>query len=200
MSALLPRYETVTSLNRHDRRFSGSDERLFEAMIESVEALSSTASMSAVLDYFRRHPTAIVAPVVDSADHPIGILREHDLKVYVYSQYGADLLKNKALNKNLRSFLQRCLTADVQSKAERVIELFSSSDAKDGILMTRDGVYVGFLSAPALIKLAHEKNVIAAREQNSADQAARQHKDRRVRFRCAARERTALRLRVFRFR
>jgi diguanylate cyclase (GGDEF)-like protein len=166
VDALLPRYETAAGLNRRDRRYPASDERLFEAMIETVEALPSTASMAFVLDYFRRHPEQTIAPVVDPSGHPLGVLRERDLKVYVYSQYGADLLKNQSLNMKLRSFLQRCVTADVQSKAERVIELFSSNDADDGILMTRDGLYVGFLSAPALIKLAHEKNVIAAREQN----------------------------------
>lgn len=163
---LLPRYETVAGLNRRDRRFSGSDAHLFEAMIDTLEALPSTAPMSAVLDYFRRHPEVRLAPVVDAVGHPVGILRDRDFKIYVYSQYGAELLKNQALNKNLRSFLRPCLTADVESKAERIIELFSSNDAEDGILMTRDGVYAGFLRATALIKLAHEKNVTAAREQN----------------------------------
>jgi diguanylate cyclase (GGDEF)-like protein len=163
---LLPRYDNVIGLNRRDRRFSGSDERLFEAMIEPVEPLPESASMTAVLDYFRRYPEVALAPVVDPAGHPVGLLRDRDLKIYVYSQYGADLLKNQAMRKRLQSFLRPCLTADLRSKAERVIEMFSSKNAEDGVLMTRDGIYAGFLSAPALIKLAHEKNVIAAREQN----------------------------------
>jgi diguanylate cyclase (GGDEF)-like protein len=135
-------------------------------MVEPIEPLRSTASMTQVLDYFRRHPEVALVPVVDPIGHPIGLLRDRDLKVYVYSRYGADLLKNQALKNNLRSFLRPCLVAEIQSKAERVIELFSSNDAEDGIVMTRDGVYGGFLSAPALIKLAHEKNVVAARDQN----------------------------------
>jgi diguanylate cyclase (GGDEF)-like protein len=166
VAALLARYDGIVELNRRDRRFGGSDERLFEAMIEPVEPLSSTASMTAVLDYFRRYPEVALAPVVEAGGQPVGLLRDRDLKIYVYSQYGADLLKNQAMRKSLRSFLRPCLTADVRSKAERVIELFSSNNAEDGVLMTRDGLYAGFLSAPALIKLAHEKNVIAAREQN----------------------------------
>jgi diguanylate cyclase (GGDEF)-like protein len=166
IETLRPHYETVIDLNRSDRRFSTSDERLLETMIEPLEPLSSTVSMSAVLDYFWRHPEIALAPVVDPGGHPTGILRDRDLKIYVYSRYGADLLKNQAMGKNLRSFLRPCLATDIQSKAERVIELFSSNDAEDGVIVTRDGVYVGFLSAPALIKLAHEKNVVAARDQN----------------------------------
>jgi EAL domain-containing protein (putative c-di-GMP-specific phosphodiesterase class I)/GGDEF domain-containing protein len=166
LEALLPFYDGIAGLNRRDRRFADSDERLFEAVTEPLEPLPLAASMSAVLDYFRRHPDQTLAPVVDGLDRPIGILRDRDLKIYVYSQYGSDLLKNRAMNKSLRSFLHPCLTAEVRSKAERILELFSSNKAEDGVLMTRNGVYAGFLSAPALIRLAHEKNVIAAREQN----------------------------------
>ena len=166
IETLLAHYETVIDLNRRDRRFSTADERLLDAMIEPLEPLSSTASMSSVLDYFWRHPEIALAPVVDPVGHPVGILRDRDLKIYVYSRYGADLLKNQAMRKNLRAFLQPCLTTEIQSKAERVIELFSSHDAEDGIIVTRDGLYIGFLSAPALIKLAHEKNVAVARDQN----------------------------------
>ena len=166
LDALLPLYDGIAALNRRDRRFSDSDERLFEAMTEALEPLAVTASMSAVLDYFRRHPDLTLAPVVDGLERPVGILRDRDLKIYVYSQYGADLLKNRAMNKNLRSFLHPCLTAEVRSKAERILEMFSSNNAEDGVLMTRNGAYAGFLSAPALIRLAHEKNVIVAREQN----------------------------------
>jgi diguanylate cyclase (GGDEF)-like protein len=163
---LLPSYDGIMGLNRRDRRLGDSDERLFEAMLETHEPLPLSATMSAVLDYFRRHPAETLAPVIDALQHPVGVLRDRDLKIYVYSQYGPDLLKNRAMNKSLRSFLQPCPSAEVNSKAERVLEMFTSNHAEDGMLLTRNGVYAGFLSAPALIRLAHEKNVIAAREQN----------------------------------
>ncbi|MBV8168258.1 MAG: EAL domain-containing protein, partial [Alphaproteobacteria bacterium] len=163
---LVPSYDVVTGLNRRDRRLGDSDERLFEAMLEPLEPLALSAPMTTVLDYFRRHPDLSLAPVVDATDRPVGVLCDRDLKIYVYSQYGSDLLKNRAMNKSLRSFLRPCLNAELRSKAERIIELFSSHNVEHGVLMTRNGAYAGFLSAPALIRLAHEKNVIAAREQN----------------------------------
>lgn len=166
LDELLPSYDGITGLNRRDRRFGDSDQRLFEAMLDALEPLEVEASMSAVLDYFRRHPEQTLAPVIDGLRCPLGVLRDRDLKIYVYSQYGSDLLKNRAMNKTLRSFLHTCPSAEVHSRAERVLEMFSSNDAEDGILLTRNGVYAGFLSAPALIRLAHEKNVIAARESN----------------------------------
>jgi diguanylate cyclase (GGDEF)-like protein len=166
LDELLPSYDGIGGLNRRDRRFGDSDQRLFEAMLDALEPLDIGASMSAVLDYFRRHPEQNLAPVVDGMQRPVGVLRDRDLKIYVYSQYGSDLLKNRAMNKTLRSFLHACPSAEVHSRAERVLEMFSRHDAEDGILLTRNGVYAGFLSAPALIRLAHEKNVIAARESN----------------------------------
>jgi diguanylate cyclase (GGDEF)-like protein len=132
--------------------------------------------MSSVLDYFRRHPEQSLASITGATERPVGVLCDRDLKIYVYSQYGSDLLKNRAMNKNLRSFLRPCLNAELRSKAERIIELFSSHNVEHGVLMTRNGAYVGFLSAPSLIRLAHEKNVITAREQNPLTKLPGNHK------------------------
>ncbi|WP_052711346.1 GGDEF domain-containing protein [Elstera litoralis] len=55
---------------------------------------------------------------------------------------------------------------DISTHIDRIVEAFSGDSAADGILMTEDGRYVGFLSPRALLKLVNDYNLAGARDQN----------------------------------
>jgi EAL domain-containing protein (putative c-di-GMP-specific phosphodiesterase class I)/GGDEF domain-containing protein len=105
-------------------------------------------------------------PVVDDAGRPLGILRESRLKNYVYSPFGKDLIANKQLGRTMTEFVVKCPVIDLATPFDRMLAIFSATDHADGILITTNMVYRGFLSAHSLIRAVHEKNLDRAREEN----------------------------------
>jgi diguanylate cyclase (GGDEF)-like protein len=119
-----------------------------------------------VFDFFKRYSEHSYFPVLDGHDRPLGLICEHRLKTYIYSSYGRDLIANRAYRKELADFLEPCPSADVNSTAERLLEIYSSAEQPPGIIMTDDFVYAGFLSEGALLRLIDQKNLAVARDQN----------------------------------
>jgi diguanylate cyclase (GGDEF)-like protein len=104
--------------------------------------------------------------VVDDAGRPLGILRESRLKNYVYSPFGKDLIANKQLGRTMTEFVVKCPVIDLATPFDRMLAIFSATDHADGILITTNMVYRGFLSAHSLIRAVHEKTLDRAREEN----------------------------------
>jgi diguanylate cyclase (GGDEF)-like protein len=96
----------------------------------------------------------------------MGIVREKDFKEFVYSPYGKDLLMNRSTGRSLADFISKIPVADINSPLDKVVEKFSLSGSVEGILITDNGRYVGYLTAGALLNIVHEKNLTIARDQN----------------------------------
>ncbi len=94
------------------------------------------------------------------------MIREKELKEYVYSKYGKDLLMNKTIGKTIMDFLVKCQIMDINTKIENILEYYAADDTSEGILITDNGKYIGFLSSRSLIKVLNEKNIALARDQN----------------------------------
>lgn len=157
----------VARMNASDRRAgSRSDHRLVKAQIEHIDPIHLDADLSAVFDRFRGDKTATFFPVINENNEPVGIVREQDLKAYAYSPFGKELLTNKGYGRQTRDFIWRCPIADISTKAEKILEIFSADETSEGILMIEDGRYMGFLSARSLLHILNEKNLALARDQN----------------------------------
>ncbi len=94
------------------------------------------------------------------------MIREKELKEYVYSKYGKDLLMNKTIGKTIMDFVVKCHIMDINTKIEKILEYYAVDDISEGILLTDNGKYIGFLSSRSLIKVLNEKNIALARDQN----------------------------------
>ncbi len=143
-----------------------ADETALEGSLDAIEPIVIGTKLSVMFDRFRANSALTFLPVVDTDGHPLGLIREGDLKSYVYSPFGKDLLSNRVLGHTLGTFINPCPVVDVQTRAEQVIEIFSGNDTQDGMIVTRDGLYAGVLSARALVRMVHERNVAIARDQN----------------------------------
>jgi diguanylate cyclase (GGDEF)-like protein len=170
---LLPPYHgagdgtAVARMNAADRRSRGrSDHHLVEAQIQRIPAIRYNAALSSIFERFRQEHTSTFFPVVNENDEPMGLVREQDLKAYAYSPYGKDLLSNKGYGRQTSDFVWRCPIADISTKAEKILEIFSADENSEGILMIEGGRYVGFLSARSLLHILNEKNLALARDQN----------------------------------
>jgi EAL domain-containing protein (putative c-di-GMP-specific phosphodiesterase class I)/GGDEF domain-containing protein len=160
-------YPAVREMSRRDRRQARSDERILLERMESIVPLSVGTRMIEVLERFRAEKTRTFFPVVDPAGEPLGIVREGDLKEYTYSQFGRDLMTNRAYSRSLRHFVSPCPVAAVNLPAERILEIFSGASEAEGLILV-DGAfkYAGFLSANALLRVINDKNLTVARDQN----------------------------------
>ncbi|MFA7430773.1 MAG: GGDEF domain-containing protein [Rhodospirillaceae bacterium] len=156
----------VQALNDRDRRATGSDLDLIQGEILCLEPFDVDCAMDRVFDRFRSDRNAAIVPVVSAQLEPLGIVREQDLKSYAYSPFGKDLLSNKGFGRQLRDFVWRCPMADINTSAEKILEIFSADDNSEGILIVEDGRYAGFLTARSLLRVLNEKNVALARDQN----------------------------------
>jgi len=156
----------VEALNRKDRRRpADAHQRVYEVM-EKLPPLPVGSPKTALLDYFSGSSAPSVAPVVDDHRRPLGLVRERDLKRFVYTRFGGELLRNKGVGGNLADLVTNSPVCDIATPLEQVIEAFSSEEATDGIIIIEGGEYAGFLSSGALIRLVHEHNLAMAADQN----------------------------------
>ncbi len=166
MDQLKLQYGHIEQLARSERRVKSSDQKIIWEQIEVIEPIQLDAEMLDVFERFRSDKGATFFPVVDVTGEPVGIVRERDLKDYTYSLYGKDLISNRGYGRKLRQFLSKCPIADINTKAEKILEAFSSDQSSEGVLVVQDMKYVGFLSARSLLRVINEKNLAAARDQN----------------------------------
>ncbi len=165
MTVVPPTSPVVERLNRTDRRAAESRQRVYEVM-ERLPPLPVGSPKTALLDYFSGADAPAVAPVVDDHRRPLGFVRERDLKRFVYTRFGGELLRNKGVGGNLADLVARSPVCDIATPLDQVIEAFSAEEATDGIIIIEGGEYAGFLSSGALIRLVHERNLAMAADQN----------------------------------
>ena len=147
--------------NFTDRR--KKDQEWVLERLDTAPAIPFDLPMREVFARFASSSSGSCLPVVDGAGHPLGILRESRLKNYVYSPFGKDLIANKQLGRTMTEFVVKCPVIDLATPFDRMLAIFSATDHADGILITTNMVYRGFLSAHSLIRAVHEKNLDRAR-------------------------------------
>jgi EAL domain-containing protein (putative c-di-GMP-specific phosphodiesterase class I)/GGDEF domain-containing protein len=150
--------------NFTDRR--KKDQEWVLERLDAVPAIPLDLPMREVFGRFASNSSGSYLPVVDSAGRPLGILRESRLKNYAYSPFGKDLIANKQLGRTMTEFIVKCPVIDLATPFDQMLAIFSATDHADGILITTNMVYRGFLSAHSLIRAVHEKNLDRAREEN----------------------------------
>lgn len=166
LTAVPNRYPVVEDLNRKDRRQPSESHRRLSEVIERLPPLRVDSRKTELLDYFRRDGSAAIAPIIDEHDRPLGLIRERDLKRFVYSRFGGELLRNRGLGDRLDDLVIRSPVCDISTPLDRVIEAFSTESAADGIVIVEGGAYAGVLSSGALLRLVHERNLAMATDQN----------------------------------
>jgi diguanylate cyclase (GGDEF)-like protein len=158
--------DKVSEMNSRDRRSGPSDQRLIAQEVDYIIPISDSSELAEVFERVRLEHSISFFPVINSANEPMGLLRESDLKSYAYSPFGRELLTNKGYGRQVVDFLIPCPVADINTPAEKILEIFSADETSEGLLIVEDGAYSGFLSARSLLRILNEKNLAMARDQN----------------------------------
>ncbi len=163
---LRPQYDAIAGLARRERRSAVTDQRIIADQVARLQPIPLSSPMEQVFERFRSNKSATFFPVVDDSGQPVGLVREKELKDYTYSPFGKELIANKSFGRTLKDFVIRCPMADLNSKAEHILEAYATVEGSDGIMIVDGTTYVGFLSAHSLLRVINEKNLAAARDQN----------------------------------
>lgn len=149
------------------RRDEREDTALQLGQVERIEPVRDDADIETVFERFRHSDALPVVPVVDHADAAFGVIRERDLRPFIYGRFGRDLLRNRNSSRTTRDFAIPCPNADVRSDPEALLRIFAAVEGGcEGILLSEGGRYVGFVSASALVAMLHAQRVRQALDQN----------------------------------
>jgi len=159
-------YQNIITLLQSSKRGNGNFSKI-EHYLQKIEPLHKSTEMRGVIDYFKKNSDLEVVPIINSKEEPVGILHERDIKEYLYSPFGISILHNKtAGTSKLKSFMIEAPQVDINSNITRIIELYTNNPQSSGIIVTNNSLYIGFLSARAIISIMNEENLIIARDQN----------------------------------
>jgi GGDEF domain-containing protein len=141
------------------------DAPLAERM-EVLETLPVTATMHEVLVKFRASKDATFWVITDEGGEPLGLLRERSIRQYIFSPYGWALLAGSD-PEPLEPYLSKCPIAEIHMPVERLADMFAfGGQGEEGVILTDNGVYAGFVRASEIVNAMHERDVAMARDQN----------------------------------
>src|SRR5690606_25882646 len=105
-------------------------------------------------------------PVLDAEGRPIGLICERSLKSYVYSHFGVALLANRNRAKVLEDFVTPCPCVEFDEPTGSVLDAVYKLTGAEGVIVTANGRYVGFMRASKLVELAHEQQIGIVKKHN----------------------------------
>jgi EAL domain-containing protein (putative c-di-GMP-specific phosphodiesterase class I) len=132
-------YKGVLKLNIKERRRKDPDKRLIKDRLAHIPALSNTRRMHDVFEFFRHNNQQSYLPVVDENNEPLGIVRETDLKEFIYSPFGRDLMSNKGYGKELRDFVGPCPIAEESADLDSLLRVSRWTTPLRGFSLSRTG-------------------------------------------------------------
>lgn len=166
LSELLDSYSRVVTARAKHRCDRKTDELLIRGQLAKLPTISEDFDLSAVFDLFLHAPQEGFFPVVDCSGEPRGLIHEREIKQYIYLPYGRDLLQNPAYQRRVSSLVTTCPIVDINTDAERILEVFANARGSDGVIVTENLRYVGVLSASALLSVINAKQIRLAQDQN----------------------------------
>ena len=159
-------YPVIDELVAKDRRRNTTAGQVLKERIRPISPIGEGTPILEVLQRFRRERETTFLPVVNGRNEPVGILREHDLKEYVYSPFGISLLMNRSYGDEPYRYVHRVPIVPAHSRIDRVLELAAMETVAEALIITENGQYLGCLDSRALLQILHERELTFAREQN----------------------------------
>ena len=142
------------------------DELLIRKQVESLPFVYENDSIESVFEMFRMNPEHSYFPVLNVNDEPRGIIRETQLKEFIYHPFGRDLLKNRDYLRPVSFFVKDAPVVSLDSDTGDLVSAFANMDGCLCVLLTENMRYAGAISAASLIRILNEKQIKTALDQN----------------------------------
>lgn len=157
-------YDTFKEIASRERRSGGRINNI-EKHLQYIPPVSVESSIDMVYELLRENKHTNFIPVLGKDEAPLGIIRDADIKSYIYSTYGKSLLYNITKG-SLTTIVSPCARADINDPIEKILKIYAFDDNNEGVLITEDERYKGYLSSKVLLDIVNEKNIIDAKDQN----------------------------------
>ena len=157
-------YEIVSDTIKQDRRTAPLSQKLIQKLQDElviIPTINTTNEMIDVFDKFQKNVDYNFIAVLDERGYPFGVIKETDLKTYIYAPYGKELLKKK----QIFDFITSATVCDINTDVDKILTMYSI-DSTAVIIVTENFKYLGVLTPDSLLKLINEKNLAFARDQN----------------------------------
>lgn len=135
-------------------------------LITYVEPLRPDQPLIEAVKRFQQLDDCGSLPVTDEHGYVHGALYERDVRQYLFGEFGSALLANKCFQPTVAGYLRRCPISDGLAGTGAIVEGYVVTGGNQGVILTVDGTYAGVLSNQALLRLAADREVAAARDQN----------------------------------
>lgn len=149
--------EAVASILKGSQKNS-TDSGMVEKEVVRMDSIQLSDDFRTLFEKFHEKNIYNFLVVLDHHRMPVGIIHEKQIKSYVYSPYGKDLLVNKSIFISIRDFVTPCPTIDIHTPQDKILEIFVNYPDCEGVIITKNLEYYGFLSAVSLLNIIHEKN------------------------------------------
>lgn len=159
-------YPIVAKLNAENRRNKVQSTSLIEEHLTHQQVIREDDKVEDILPLFKDNPEITFFPVIDGKGEGRGILRESVLKPFIYNRFGHALLHNKGLGIHVGEFTIRCPIADVTHSLDEILHIYASNDIPEGIMISKNFKYHGFLNNHSLLQIINEKRLVQAQDQN----------------------------------
>lgn len=150
-------------------RSSSISPRVADLMVE-VPPILLDSPLAEASDRFDADRSLPMLPVVSADGLFHGALLESDIRDLLLSDFGRALLKNRGVNTQVERYIRRCPVGEAHGKIEAIVNSYVSAEGAAGLMLVHEGLYVGYLSNHAVLRLALEREVSDAREQNPLTQ------------------------------
>lgn len=160
---IVPIYDSLQQISNNEKRKTHTAD--IEKYIQTTHAVFIDSHIDEVYEFLKTQKKSHFVPVLSRDMTPLGIIKDSDIKAYIYSNYGKALLYNMTQG-SLKEVMSNCGRADVNDPIEKILKIYAFDDDNDAILITRDEKYVGYLSSKVLLEIINEKNIVDAKDQN----------------------------------
>ena len=161
---ILPSYDKIKEISQREKRSSWRISNI-EKYLQRIPPVCIDSSIDMVYELLRENKHTNFIPVIAKDERPLGIIRDADIKSYIYSTYGKALLYNITQG-SLKKIVAHCARADINDPIEKILKIYAFDDDNDGVLITEDEKYMGYLSSKVLLDIVNEKNIVDAKDQN----------------------------------
>lgn len=133
-------------------------QRVAAAWITDDRRLRHDAALLDAITLLRGAPDLRMIAVTDAQDRPCGALFERDIRPLLFSPYGYALLSNRGLGMTLATVMTSCPVVEIGTPAAAALETWRAASDAEGLILTRDGRFVGVVDQPGLLRIAAERD------------------------------------------
>jgi len=159
-------YDEIKELFKKDMR-SNSANIIDKTKIEYIKPLNIDSNLQDLFKYLKKHPDSSFVPIVNMLNQLTGVVYEKDIKQMVYSPYGMSLVKNGDTSDKLKKYIKEAISVEITWSVDKVLELFNmNSSNSNGVFVTSNNQYEGFVNINNLLSLSYNRNIEIASNQN----------------------------------